>query len=89
MINKTILKDLESATRDCATKQQELKQERLKLIKEKIREKLGGEAADRIVLSSGRQMWDRISGYSARMASSCSRAQLRQSPIFLNLFHTR
>ena len=54
VINKTILKDLESAVKECACKKQELKHERLKLIKEKIREKLGDEAADKIEISSGK-----------------------------------
>ncbi|XP_033107396.1 uncharacterized protein LOC117109247 [Anneissia japonica] len=48
VITKTILRDLDAATKECAAKQRELKMERLKLTKEKVREKMGDEVADTI-----------------------------------------
>lgn len=58
VIKKTILVDLESATKECAAKQRELKLERLKLIKEKIREKSGDEIADKLEISEGPEEGD-------------------------------
>ncbi|XP_072020564.1 uncharacterized protein [Amphiura filiformis] len=48
VINKTILKDNEKVVQECSSLQKELKAERMSLIKEKVRDKLGDEAADKI-----------------------------------------
>nr|XP_054751462.1 uncharacterized protein LOC129257208 isoform X2 [Lytechinus pictus] len=52
VINKTINKDLEKTTRNCAAKQKELKMERMKLVQEKVKEKLGAEVASRLQTKS-------------------------------------
>ncbi|XP_071826424.1 uncharacterized protein [Apostichopus japonicus] len=51
IINKTILTDLDKASKECAAKQRELKLERMKLIREKIREKAGDEVANKLEIT--------------------------------------
>lgn len=48
VINKTINKDLEKTNRNCASKQKELKMERMKLVQDKVRTQLGADVADRM-----------------------------------------
>ncbi|XP_782060.3 formin-like protein 6 isoform X2 [Strongylocentrotus purpuratus] len=48
VINKTINKDLEKTAKNCASKQKELKMERMKLVQEKVKEKLGADVASRL-----------------------------------------
>jgi hypothetical protein len=50
VISKTINKDGQTLHQECANLQRELKQERMVLIKEKVRSNLGDDAADKIVV---------------------------------------
>ena len=53
MINKTILTDVDKSAKECASLQKELKAERMRLIKDKVREKLGDAEADKIEVKEG------------------------------------
>ena len=45
--------DVGKSAQECASLQKELKAERMRLIKEKVREKLGDEEADKIEVKEG------------------------------------